>query len=142
MIFSEIMRSLVENLEDYRSRSEARELAWDVERQGLAPLEPLLRLRLHNEVLTKMEQRLPAALCTAATAVSQWPSEELLLARTETLMKDCGRLLETKTEVTQVHFEKAAELRREVMLFEAVEYLELHPEASATQVLSALQMLK
>ena len=28
---------------------EARELAWDVERQGLAPLEPLLRLRLHNE---------------------------------------------------------------------------------------------
>ena len=29
---------------------QARELAWDVERQCLAPLEPMLRLRLHNEV--------------------------------------------------------------------------------------------
>lgn len=28
---------------------QARELAWDVERQALAPLEPLLLLRLHNE---------------------------------------------------------------------------------------------
>ncbi|CAL1130221.1 unnamed protein product, partial [Cladocopium goreaui] len=142
-IFSEVIRALAENLEDYRSRSEARELAWDVERQCLAPLEPMLRLRLHNEVLTQIERRLPSALCTAAKACSAWPCEEQLSTRTESLMKDCGRLLETKTEVTQVHFEKAAELRREVMLFEAVEYLELHSaEASATQVLSALQMLK
>eukprot|EP00913_Durusdinium_trenchii_P028945 g27139.t1 len=83
-------------------------------------------------------QRLPAALRTAADAVLHWPSEDALQARTEQLMKECRQLLETKTEVTQTHFERAAELRREVMLFEAVEYLELH----SSEVLSALQMLK
>ena len=88
-----------------------------------------------------LRQRLPAALLTAADAVCMWPSKEALQAETEKLMKDCGHLLEMKTEVTQSHFEKAAELRREVMLFEAVDYLELH-ETSKAQVLSALHMLK
>lgn len=72
-----------------------------------------------------------------------WPSKEALQAQTEKLMKDCRHLLEMKTEVTQSHFERAAELRREVMLFEAVDYLELRlHEISKAQVLSALHMLK
>ncbi|CAJ1399673.1 unnamed protein product [Effrenium voratum] len=142
MVFQEVMRSLAENLEDYRSRLEVRELAWDAQRQALAPLDPLLRLRLQNEVLTEMELRLPQALRTAASAAADWPAGEAALhSRTESLLQDCRKLLESKTEVTQAHNEKADELRRESIVFEAVRYLEMQG-AVPTQVRTALHMLK
>lgn len=44
---------------------------------------------------------------------------------------------------TQQHQERTVELRRDVMLFEAVEYLEMRGSAvSATQVRTALHMLE
>ncbi|CAE7452644.1 unnamed protein product [Symbiodinium natans] len=143
-VFLEVIRCLTENLEDYQSRSEARELAWDASRQMLVPLDPHLRLRLQNEVLEAMQLRLPQALCTAAVAAADWPkSEESLVKTTAHLLNECGKLLERKTQATQDHHERAAELRREVMLFEAVEYLELNAaEATPTQVSSALHMLE
>ncbi|CAE7254179.1 unnamed protein product, partial [Symbiodinium necroappetens] len=144
LVFLEVIRCLAENLEDYQSRSEARELAWDAGRQMLVPLDPHLRLRLQNEVLEAMQLRLPQALCSAALAAADWPkSEESLVKKTAHLLNECSKLLERKTQVTQDHHERAAELRREVMLFEAVEYLELNAaEATPTQVSSALHMLE
>merc|ERR1712124_138767 len=99
-----------------------------------------LRQRLTDEAMAVMELRLPSAL-QAACADRQGQAK--LAERTERLRKDCGALLDCKTEATQVHHERASELRREVMLFEAVEYLELHAkDVTATQVGSVLHMLE
>eukprot|EP00928_Gymnodinium_smaydae_P039546 TRINITY_DN26994_c0_g1_i1.p1 TRINITY_DN26994_c0_g1~~TRINITY_DN26994_c0_g1_i1.p1 ORF type:complete len:685 (-),score=138.07 TRINITY_DN26994_c0_g1_i1:75-2129(-) len=137
----EVITCFVENLEDYQSRLSARELAWDASRGCLAPLDADLRRKLCDEVCTSMEQGLIAALQAASLPLGSAP-EESHKRRRSMHRSDCAMLLDRKTELTQAHHERAMELRREVMLFEAVEYLELHmTSASPTQVRSAHHML-
>lgn len=141
----EVLRCLVENLEDYCSRLDARELAWDAAAGRLVRLDGPLRRRLAAEALAAMEAGLLATLrAVAAAATAGTPGRGQLAERTARLRAECAALLDRKTEATQAHQELATELRREVMLFEAVEYLELQEargEAGATQVRSALHML-
>merc|ERR1719456_1988166 len=67
---------------------------------------------------------------------------ELLELRVSELRTECHVLLDRKTEATQSHQERMEELRREVMLFEAVEFLELHSsEVTTTQLRTAFHML-
>jgi len=137
----EVVRCLVENLEDYQSRLEARELAWDAEVRHLVALDEHLRQRLTREALDGMELGLVASLREAASGGTE--TARRLSARRARLRAECAALLDRKTEATQAHQERASELRREVMLFEAVEYLELHAaEASTTQVRTAMHMLR
>lgn len=145
----EVLKCLVENLEDYEGRLGARELAWDETQGKLMPLDASLRRRLQTDVLEMMQPGLIAALQAAAASdgCSRGVPGETALARRRSLLRaDCASLLDRKTEVTQAHHERAQELRREVMLFEAVEYLELQATAPgrtacATQIRTALFML-
>jgi len=138
----EVVRCLVENLEDYQGRLEARELAWDSSQRCLVPLDEKLRSNLCLQALSNMEPVLMDALKAASTAEAAG-CEDLLSRRTRQFRTDCAALLDRKTETTQAHQERTMELRREVMLFEAVEYLELHPlVTSTTQVRTALHMLE
>mmetsp|Transcript_121730 Transcript_121730/g.271842 ORF Transcript_121730/g.271842 Transcript_121730/m.271842 type:complete len:260 (-) Transcript_121730:35-814(-) len=139
----EVVRCLVENLEDYQSRLEAREFAWDATAQRLVPLDAALRQRLSGAALEGMEEGLLAALQAAAAAGDGAAAEAQLERRRVELQGQCAALLARKTEATQAYQERATELRREVMLFEAVEFLELHSaETSTTQVRTALHMLE
>jgi len=137
----EVLRCLVENLEDYESRVRAREFAWDADKQRLVRLDAELHCRLRDEAVQSMELGLPAALQAAAIHDAE-TGERLLTERAATFRLDCSGLLARKTELTQEHQERMEQLRREVMLFEAVEYLELRgKDVSATQVRTALYML-
>merc|ERR1719221_1958022 len=51
----EVLRCLVENLEDHCSRLDARQLAWDASVGRLVPLDAALRRRLTGEALAGME---------------------------------------------------------------------------------------
>lgn len=137
----EVIRCYAENLEDYRSRLEAREMAWDPEANSLAPLDSSLRVRLRHCVEAAIEPGLEAALREAC--VDGPVAEATLRRRTKELRAECSALLERKTEATQVHQERATELRREVMLFEAVDLLEgLKSESCVLPVRTALHMLE
>jgi len=137
----EVLRCLADNLQDYEGRLDARELAWDSKARCLVPLGTELKQRLAQEALESMECAMMIALRHAAPEPSS-DSMARLAARQVQLRAECAVLLERKTDVTQAHQERAAELRREVMLFEAVEYLELQGgTASVTQVRTALHML-
>lgn len=138
----EVVRCLVENVEDYRSRLEARELAWDETQSLLVPLDRSLREDLCDKALVSMETGIMESLKAAALEHSPC-AEERLMARTDSLRSQCAALLARKTEVTQVHQERTMQLRREVMLFEAVEHLELRAESdvSTTQIRSARYMV-
>jgi len=137
----EVVRCLVENLEDYQGRLKARELAWDPIDEQLTPLDETLRQELSAQALCNMEVGFIEALKVASC--SEGPQgEELLAQRTSCLRNECATLLDRKTEATQMHHERSFELRREVMLFEAVEYLELHADVSSTQIRSAQHMLE
>jgi hypothetical protein len=137
----EVLRCLADNLQDYESRLDARELAWDSKEQRLVPLGTELKQRLAREALESMECAMMISLRNAAPEPSP-DSMARLAARRVQLRAECAVLLERKTDVTQAHQECAAELRREVMLFEAVEYLEMQGgTASVTQVRTALHML-
>jgi len=135
------MKCFAENLEDYEARLDARELAWDHSKGNLVQLDAALRRRLKDEVVQSMEAGLIAALQSAARGDQH--GESSLQRRRSLLRADCSALLDQKTEATQAHHERMAELRREVMLFEAVEYLELHGAAvNSTQVRTAYYMLQ
>jgi len=137
----EVVRCLVENLEDYQSRLQARELAWDAEEQSLVPLSACLCEKLSAEAVGCMEMGLVDAFRDAASAEGSH-GESTLSRRTAIFRAECAALLDKKTEATQSHHERMEDLRREVMLFEAVEYLELHSkDASATQIRTARYML-
>jgi len=139
----EVMRCLVENLEDYQSRLDARELAWDPAERRLVPLDSELRDNLCAQALASMEGGLIESL-KAVAAADSLQGQEVLKKRTGRLQNECAALLERKTEATQVHQERTTELRRDVMVFEAVEHLELRAaiDLSTTQVRSALHMLQ
>jgi len=137
----EVLRCLADNLQDYESRLDARELAWDSKAQCLMPLGAELKQRLARDALESMECAMLISLRNAAAEPSP-DSMARLAARQVQLRAECAALLDRKTDITQAHQERAAELRREVMLFEAVEYLELQAgTASVTQVRTALHML-
>lgn len=136
----DVVRCLVENLEDYKDRAAARGLAWDQQEGKLVPLDAARQGRLVGEALDGVEFSLIDAL--KAAAVSGPCGEDLLLRRTAHFRCECAVLLDRKTEATQMHQEQAMEYRREVMLFEAVEYLELQAAAAGpTQIRTALHML-
>lgn len=137
----EVVRCLVENLEDYHGRLEARELAWDPSQKRLIPLDKGVREELCAKALVSMEVGLIESLQAVATAESA-QSEGLLAIRTGRLRSDCAALLQRKTQATQVHQECTR--LREVMLFEAVEHLELRAsvDVSKTQIRSALHMVE
>merc|ERR1712048_1226670 len=129
-------------------------LAWDAKRAQLLPLDGDLRCRLRDEVMQSLEPGLIDALQAAAAAdvacSGSRGGESRLARRRSQFRAECAALLDRKTEVTQIHHERATELRREVMLFEAIEYLELqlangntaHPGTGATQIRTALHMLE
>lgn len=143
-LLSEVVRSLVENLEDQQSRLEARQFTWDASEHRLLPLDDVQRQLLREKVFDDMQPGLRNALDAAASAACL-PLDRaaaMLECRVSALQGDCAALLERKTEATQAHQEGMEELRREVMLFEVVEYLELQSEQrSPTQVRTALYML-
>jgi hypothetical protein len=138
-----VVRCLVENLEDYQGRLEARELVWDPNQQCLIPLDKRLREDLCSKALCSMETGLVESLKAAAAREECPEDEQLLSERTKRLRGQCAALLDRKTDATQVLEERTMKLRREVMLFEAVEHLELHGSAgvSITQVRSAMHMV-
>jgi len=138
----EVIRCMVENLEDYQHRLRTRKVAWDENRRCLAPLTPDLFEHLTNQAVEHMELGLHSALVVASTA-EEGPSVEASLSRRAAVFRaECAALLATKTEMTQTHQERMESLRREVMLYEAVEYLELNaPSVSTTQIRTTLHML-
>lgn len=139
----EVVKCLVENLEDYHVRLEARELVWDSALGKLVPLDDQLRRHLCEEASRQMEYGFIEALQAAAAGASAHAEQQLLSRRRSLLRSECAALLDRKTEATQQHQERTMELRREVMLFEAVEYLEMVSSGvSATQVRTALHMLE
>jgi len=138
----EVLRCLVENLEDYQHRVRTRKIAWDDERRCLAPLDAELYWHLSNEAVEHLEGGLYGALASASTA-EEGPSVEAALSRRAAVFRnDCAALLAVKTEMTQNHQERMESLRREVMLYEAVEYLELNVQlVSQTQIRTTLHLL-
>merc|ERR1719310_1182446 len=81
-------------------------------------------------------------LIIALQAAAAGPQISLKRRRAR-LHSECAALLDLKTEATQEHQERAAGLRREAVLFEAIEHLEANSsEASATQVRIALAMFQ
>jgi len=135
----DVVSCLVENLEDYKCRLEARALHYDPV-EGLVQLDAQLRHRLFDEARDSLESSFISALMAASADAE---ASDSLADRTLRFRAECGALLDKKTEATQAYQEQLEEVRREVMLFEAVEYLELHAaEISATQISSALHMLE
>jgi len=135
----EVIRCYVQSLENYQSRVEARTFAWDAEKEQLMPLDAQFRKRLDEEVWRKMEPGLFAALKVAAASAPHSP----LRRRRMHLRSECAALLELKTEVTEAHQKRAEQLRREVVLFQALEYLELRlPNVSDMQLRTAFFMFE
>lgn len=133
-----VIRCFVQNLEDYQRRLESRESAWDAIAQQLVPLSEELRHRLSEEVRRKMEPGLIHALQAAACGYYR-----VLRRRSARLRSECTALLELKTEVTREHQDRAASMRREAVLFQAVEYLESQPmDACIAQVRVAQHMFE
>merc|ERR1712232_808107 len=72
----EVLRCLVENLEDYQSRLDARELVWDPTQQRLIPLDSRLREDLCSKALGSMESGLIESLQAAASTEANSHAEE------------------------------------------------------------------
>ncbi|CAK0872431.1 unnamed protein product [Prorocentrum cordatum] len=121
----EVVRCLVENLEDYKVRLEARDLAWDGAAQRLVPLDAPLRGRLCADVADVLEAGLLSSLKAAAALGNAPHDDHKLMRRRSFLRRECDSLLDKKTEVTQALQERMVELSREVMLCEGLEYLEM-----------------
>eukprot|EP00928_Gymnodinium_smaydae_P077468 TRINITY_DN6080_c2_g1_i1.p1 TRINITY_DN6080_c2_g1~~TRINITY_DN6080_c2_g1_i1.p1 ORF type:complete len:332 (+),score=71.71 TRINITY_DN6080_c2_g1_i1:625-1620(+) len=135
----EILRCYVESLDDYGIRLRARNFAWDESAGQLLPLNDELRARFVEEMARKMEAGLMLALRAAAACTARTP----LRRRRTRLRSECAALLELKTEATEEHQERAAGLRREVVLFDVLDHLELRAQfATETQILTALRMLE
>jgi len=137
----EVLRCLVENLEDYSGRLEVREMAWDDARGCLQPLDATLRRHLLDGAIGSTERSLVAALCAAAGARGP-DSEEFLVQHAASLRAECEALLRRKTQITEIHQEQTRGLRPEVILFEALAQLERGPEpAVPAQLRAAARML-
>jgi len=135
----EVIHALVENLEDYQGRLKVRELAWDVALGQLAPLDAALSRRLLDGAVSCTERCLGGAL--AAAAAEGPGGQELLEQRAAKLRMDCEVLLRRKTEMTQAHQEQVNGLMPEVILFEALDFLERSGRgASAPQLRAAERM--
>merc|ERR1712151_952294 len=103
-----------------------------------APLDARLQARLSREISRRLEPCLISALKVAAASAPRTP----LRRRKTRLRSECAVLLDLKTEVTEAHEERAAKLRREVILFDILDYLELHlPEVSEAQIHTVFSML-
>merc|ERR1712151_143202 len=103
-----------------------------------APLDARLQARLSREISRRLEPCLISALKVAAASAPRTP----LKRRRTRLRSECAVLLDLKTEVTEAHEERAAQLRREVILYDALEYLEMRsPNITEGQIYTAFSML-
>ena len=94
----DVVSCLVENLEDYKCRLEARALHYDPV-EGLVQLDAQLRHRLFDEARDSLESSFISALMAASADAE---ASDSLADRTLRFRAECGALLDKKTEAIRL----------------------------------------
>eukprot|EP00931_Biecheleriopsis_adriatica_P003741 TRINITY_DN105510_c0_g1_i1.p1 TRINITY_DN105510_c0_g1~~TRINITY_DN105510_c0_g1_i1.p1 ORF type:complete len:379 (+),score=81.12 TRINITY_DN105510_c0_g1_i1:40-1176(+) len=102
-LLKEVLRCLVENLEDYNTRLEARGCAWDRHEQRVIQLDSASKQFQQAAVVDALEPALHRALKAASAAASETDfCDASPLARRKTMLRtECRELLELKTRATE-----------------------------------------